>query len=55
MKNIFGAIVSVFVAASLCACTDYAQKIEDEYGPVKEEAKKYLIHLKTKLIIDLFG
>ena len=40
MKNIFGAIVSVFVAASLCACTDYAQKIEDEYGPVKEEAKK---------------
>ena len=39
MKNIFGAIVSVFVAASLCACTDYAQKIEDEYGPVKEESK----------------
>ena len=39
MKNIFGAIVSVFVAASLCACTDYAQKIEDEYSPVKEESK----------------
>ena len=40
MKNFFGVIVSVFVVASLCACTDYAQKIEDEYGPVKEESKK---------------
>ena len=40
MKNIFGAIVSVFVAASLCACTDYAQKIEDDYGPVKEKTSE---------------
>lgn len=39
MRTFFGTIVSVFVVASLCACTDYAQKIEDEYGPVKEESK----------------
>lgn len=39
MRRFFGVIVSVFVAASLCACTDYAQQIEDEYGPVKEGSK----------------
>ena len=29
----------VLVSTLLSACTDYAQKIEDEYGPAKEEGK----------------
>lgn len=33
MKNFFGVIVSVFVVASLCACTDYAQQIKEEFEP----------------------
>ena len=39
MKNFFGVIVSFSVAALLCACTDYAQKIEDEYGPEDSSGK----------------
>ena len=32
-------ILVLFSLMCFCACTDYAQKIEDEYGPVKEESK----------------
>lgn len=39
MRRLFGVIVSVFVVASLCACTDYAQKIQDEYGPEDSSGK----------------
>jgi uncharacterized protein (TIGR02145 family) len=39
MKNFFGVIVSFSVVALLCACTDYAQKIEDEYGPEDSSGK----------------
>lgn len=39
MRRLFGVIVSVFVVASLCACTDYAQEIQDEYGPDDSSGK----------------
>ena len=39
MKNFFNVIFSVIVVASLCACTDYAQKIQDEYGPDDSSGK----------------
>lgn len=36
----FFILLSAFLfSALLSACTDYAQKIEDEYGPAKEEGK----------------